>query len=232
MVFLLQQWKHLDTVDISTEGQGTVSKAWTPSVTASSTTCKIKVTATDAANNVSANAISGAFSVLLPGVGPTVSVTAPNATGISWSGATTQNVTWTANQPGDTSAKLDYMIEFWNGSAWATIANMTNQTRGSKTFSWTVPNPASDLTACKIRVTATVTGTTISNNDESDNNFTITHNADALTTYMETIPLYTGWNLISLPLIPVNTNANVIMGSIAGYVDKICLFYTSPSPRD
>jgi hypothetical protein len=214
-------WTQLGT---STQAQGTINKDFTPSVLTSSTNCKIKVTATDLAQpipNISADAVSGVFSVIV-GVNPTVTVTDPNAAGISMQVGNAYTIKWTASDTADTTAKLTYTIELSTngGTSYLSppIAVLTNQPQGARTFSWSVSdNPSAN---CKIKVTATNAGSTLSGNDASDNNFTITPADFGVVT--ASIPLVysgsNGWNLISLPLIPTNTSIENILGPIVDNV--------------
>lgn len=223
-------WTQLGTSS-SPEAQGTINKDWKPSVVASSTNCKIKVTATDQATvpNTSLDAVSGVFSVLLPGTGPTVTVTDPTATGISMQVGNTYTIKWSAGDAANTAAKLDYKIELLKSDvSIATIATLTNQPQGARTFSWSVTDPGSDYSALyKIKVTATNPGTTQSGNDASDNNFTITAAEFAVDTasiplvYNGTYPTGNGWNMISLPLIPTNTAIENILGPIIDNVEVV-----------
>ncbi len=164
-------------ISTSTESQGSKEKDWVvPDIGTTSTNCKIKVTATDYATPTTntGTGTSGTFTITVLPVIPTVQVTAPN-TSVSWEVGSTQSITWTASQTGDAAALLTYTIELLKSDSYeATIAKLTNQPQGSRTFSWAVLDPGSDYTALyKIKVTAT-NPINLSAGDASDVNFTIT----------------------------------------------------------
>jgi hypothetical protein len=209
-------------ISTSTETQGSKEKDWLvpglPDIVTTSTNCKIKVTATDLATPTTntGTGLSGTFTItVLTGV-PIVAVIAPNTGTESWEVGSTQTISWTASQPGDAAAKLTYTIKLstdGGGTYPTTIAILTNQPQGSRTFSWAVSDNVS--TTCKIQVTAT-NPLSIEASDASDNNFTITAaTCDVNTAYQE---LPAGWSLISLPLIPTNTSIENVLGPI---VDKV-----------
>ncbi len=195
---------------------------WTPpAMLASSTACRIKVVPSDHAtvpNINSTGAISPTFSILLPG---TVTVTnlVPNGSQ-TWQVGTTQSITWTAADSSDSSARLNYLIKLSSDGATfpTTIANLTNQTPGAKTYSWPVSDNVS--ASCKIQITASnpasgVTGTPVA----SSGNFSITTASFPVET--ATVSLKEGWNLISLPLIPTNTDIRNILSTSIGSVNYV-----------
>jgi len=210
---------------------------WSVPAGISSTNVKIKVEARDQASTPNTGtAISGAFKIVA-GADPTVTVNEPNAAGISWEVGSTQNIKWTANDATNTSARLNYEIKLHYGTdPDVTIATLTNQPQGSNTFSWAVADHPS--TTCVIIVTATNPTSGLHGADQSDNNFTITTASSPVQT--GTIELKTGWNLISLPLIPTNTNPTYILGTVLDQVEKVWYYsggnsgtwysYTPPPP--
>jgi len=195
---------------------------WTPpAMLASSTNCKIKITATDAApvpNTSPTGGISPTFSILKAGT-ISVAVTSPNTSAVSWQQGTPQSITWTASDSSDTAARLNYEIQLSQngGGAYTTIATVTNQPTGSRTYSWSVAGAACATNRIKIIATNPASGAT--NNDASDANFTITP-AD-FDVQTSTITLKQGWNLISLPLVRTNSNIENILSTCIGRIDRV-----------
>lgn len=103
--------------------------------------------------------------IVIDGTLPTVTVTSPNG-GEYLKGGGSWTITWTAS---DTNmAPNPIKIEYWDGSAWQTIAD-GEANDGSYTWN---PVPSIDIATAKVRVTATdLAGNSAS--DESDNPFTI-----------------------------------------------------------
>ncbi len=195
---------------------------WTPpAIAASSTNCKIKITATDAApvpNTSPTGGISPTFSILKAGT-ISVAVTSPNTSSVSWQQGTAQSITWTASDSSDTAARLNYEIQLSQngGGTYTTIATITNQPTGSRTYSWAVAGNACATNRIKIIATNPASGA--SNNDASDANFTIT--AADFDVQTCNITLKQGWNLISLPLVPTNPNIENILSTCIGRIDRV-----------
>jgi hypothetical protein len=215
-------------LDTSPGAQGQTTVSWEPSVTATKTNCKIKVEASDKAPTPNkGTGYSGIFSIIYDTTGPTVTVTDPNTTGISMQYGSTYTIKWTATNPADTSAKMKYTIKLSTdgGSTFpTTIATLTNQPLGARTYSWAVSDNFSD--DCRIQVTAE-NPCGLNSSDASDNNFKIVAGEFPVTT--ASIDLYEGWNLISLPLIPTNTNINNVLGTILDKVGKVWSYSGGPS---
>lgn len=143
----------------------TGSYSWSvPSVTSS--TYRVRVTATDLAGNSTSDSSSSDFLISMTAI--IVTVTAPSG-GELLRGGSTQNITWTAsNLPvGSSTAELEYSLN--NGSSWTQITASTANS-SSNTYSWTLPS--ADSTQARVRVTVT---DSLSNQtaDSSDSNFTI-----------------------------------------------------------
>ncbi len=216
-------------INTATETQGTKTKAWTPSpVTTSSSNCKIKVTSADGASPANTGeGISGTFTITVLVGAPTVTVTAPN-TAVSWVGGSTQSITWDASHPEDPEALLTYTIALSadsGGTYPTTIATLPNQAQGSHSYSWAVNNTNNAL--ARIQVTATDPASN-SASDDSDVDFNII--ADTVCPPLtQAIALNSGWSLISLPLIPTNTNIESVLGSILDNVAAVWYYSGGPS---
>jgi len=209
--------------------QGNKTYAWTVATpAATSATCKIKVTAVDAATSPNTGTgYSGTFTITPLDGGPTVAVTAPN-TAVSWTGGSTQSITWTASHPGDATALLTYTIALSTDSGGTyptTIATLPNQAQGSHSYSWAVNNI--DTALARIRVTATDPASN-SASDASDVDFTIEADIVCPPT-TQGIALDSGWSLISLPLIPTNTNIESVLGSVLDKVVAVWYYSGGPS---
>jgi len=211
----------------SEEAQGTRTKDWTPSVTETKTNCKIKVTATDLATPSpnTGEGVSGTFSIIYAATPPTVQVTSPN-TAVSWEVGTCQTISWTASDPSDPTAKLTYTISLsTDGGANypTTIAVLPSKPQGSYSFTWAVNGTPS--TQCRIKVTATNPGSDRSGDDASDVDFSITEATCDVKTPSPSVTLPQGWSLISLPVIPVCTNIESVLGPILDKVEAVW-YYT------
>lgn len=113
--------------------------AWTvPSV--SSTTCRVKVSARDAALNVGADQSDNNFTISLNDTqSPSATVTSPNG-GENWVVGSSHNISWTDyDNVGVTAYKIDYSTN--SGSSWITIQDWTSG--DPHTYLWTVPNTPS-----------------------------------------------------------------------------------------
>lgn len=94
--------------------------------------------------------------------GQSITITSPNG-GESWTGCTTQNITWSASGTSNYYS-IDYSTD--GGSSWTSVTSYYNTTGG--TYSWTVPNVSSSN--CKIKI---IDSNNSGINDQSDNIFTI-----------------------------------------------------------
>jgi hypothetical protein len=212
--------------------QGTQSVVWVIPAIAPSTTCKLCENVTDSENPANVRTVlSGVFSIVA-GQQPVVTVSSP-ASSVSWAVGSTQSIAWTASDASSTSARLNYLVELTadGGTNYRTIANLTNQAQGSNTYSWAVANPhdlysgwpsptgAVPSSNCKVRVTATNPASLQSGTNVSSNTFSITVASFPVTT--ATVTLYPGWNLVSLPLIPTNTNIQNILGSSISSITSV-----------
>jgi hypothetical protein len=120
--------------------------------------CKIRISKT---NDPSINDISDVnFNIERPAI----TITSPN-TPLTWYAYSTYQITWSApNLTTAANVKLEYSIN--GGNTWNTIVNAVAVSPG--TYSWTIPNIASNQ--CRIRISKTDDATI---SDISDVNFTI-----------------------------------------------------------
>jgi len=222
-----------------TAAQGVVTVPWTIPSGLSSTGARIKVivcdTETATAGWLTApnctTTISNAFTILPVCTGvPVITLCTPMASGISWEAGTVQNITWTVSDTQSTTSRVSILIELSTngGGSWLTpaVANLSNQpqaTSCSGSFPWAVPGlSATSLTNCVIRVTATNTcGNTATS--QSAYPFTITPTTGC-PLWTDTITLYPGWNLMSLNLIPSNTDINSVLATVMSNVTSAWYF--------
>ena len=185
---------------------------------------------TDTEGNVQ-TVTSSSFTIAAP-VTPTISISAPT-TGVSWVVGTTQSITWTAADSSGSSVKLNYTVKFSadGGSNWANIATLVGYSQGSNTYSWSVADPVSFTTndsgnpispAWTTPTTSTPSSNceieiivfnpySCSSNQAISNTFVITAPNFPVTT--QSVTLYPGWNLVSLPLVPTNSNIQNVLGT-------------------
>jgi hypothetical protein len=194
--------------------QGSNYYPWTIPAGISGTNCKIKLYCCDKETPTPncTTVYSNAFTVLPPCTGtPSITLCSPMAAGISWQAGTVQNITWTVSDTQSTSSRVSILIQLTtNGVDWATIANLSNQPQAAGctgSYPWAVSDNASASAVIKLTVT-NICGNTATS--QSTNPFTITAATNPVQTACVT--LYPGWNLISLPLIPTNTDINYILG--------------------
>jgi hypothetical protein len=204
--------------------QGSQTYSWTVPNTPS-TNCKIKVVANDC--EIPANSgtgYSGTFTIASGSTVPSVTTCTPNG-GESYQGGTVQNITWTAADSPDATARMTYTIKYSTdgGASYPnTIATLTNQAQCSSctcSYSWAVPNITT--TQAKIQITATdpAGNSAVS---VSSSVFSITASACGVDTV--NITLNTGWNLISLQENPINTNIDSILSSVIPSVTSVWLY--------
>ncbi|PCJ78104.1 MAG: hypothetical protein COA57_16345, partial [Flavobacteriales bacterium] len=79
-------------------------------------------------------------------ISQSITVTVPNG-GESWTGCSTQNITWTFSGTG-TLFSIDYSTD--GGTTWASVTSFYSATGGSGSFAWLVPSIGS--TNCLVRV--------------------------------------------------------------------------------
>lgn len=210
-------------------GSGNVAEgirdiAWTPSTAGAS--CKIRIDITDGEVPANTQSIySGLFPIVQPSSPIVASITVP-AAGAQWPIGSSQNITFSGNDPSSTAAKLDYTIELAaDGTTFHPFITISGQTQGSKTQSIAVPDIAQapwtsavPVSTAKIKVTATNPVTGLSGSLISST-FSVTAASFPVTS--ETVALVTGWNLISLPLIPTNTDIQNILGATAADIESV-----------
>jgi hypothetical protein len=207
--------------------QGAKTVAWTvPPPAATSTDCKVRVMVTNKYGVASAwIASTGVFTITVSTTPPVVAVITPNG-GETLVGGTAYNITYTATDSVSGTfqwLKFEYTLD--NGSNWATIATINNAPQaasGSGSFSWSVPNSAA--TSCRIRVTAH-SQTGLETSAQSANLFQIT--ASTFAPQTTNVILYPGWNLISLPLIPVNSNIGGVMAAVSENISSVWYYDTT-----
>ena len=207
--------------------QGAKTVSWTvPAPTATSTDCKVRVKATNKYGVASDWKVStSTFTITVSTTPPVVAVITPNG-GESLVGGTGYNITYTATDSVSGTflwLKFEYTLD--NGSNWTTIATINNApqaTSGSGSFSWSVPNSAGKQ--CRVRITAR-SQTTLQTSDQSDNLFVIT--ASTFAPQTTDVILYPGWNLISLPLIPVNSNISSVMAAVSENISYVWYYDTT-----
>ena len=173
-------WTHAGTVTpdhyrlkLSTDGGSTYGTTIVESATGSpyawtvnnvtTATAKVKVEALDSGNNVLASDVSDTNFTIAQ---TTVTVTAPNATGISLSGWQSYNVTW--NQAG---AADHYRVSLSTDGGSTYPTTLTSSASDSP-YAWTVNNVTT--ATAKIKVEAMDSGNNVLISDASDNNFAIT----------------------------------------------------------
>jgi hypothetical protein len=155
---------------------------------------------------------------------PVVTVNVPNG-GETWQGGTQQTITWSATDDVTPQANLNIAISYSSngGTSWTVE---TTSTANDGAYKWTVPTISSSQ--CLVKVTATDDALNAAF-DISDNEFTIYTPPEAV--YEYDISLAAGWNLISLPLIPDDTDiADVLDGiSVPLSVDAVWAYDAATS---
>ncbi|MDD5495377.1 MAG: hypothetical protein PHG36_12005, partial [Dehalococcoidia bacterium] len=150
-------------------------QSWTWTVTATdSVQCLIRMTVTDKAGNPSGYITSSTFTIL--NTAPTVTVTYPSDTGLSWTAGARCNISWSI--AGSVATTLNYILSYdiasGGGGYPYTIATLNSRSRVSTdNYSFTAPYvPYAARNLVRVKVTATDSaGNT--GNDASNNDFTI-----------------------------------------------------------
>jgi len=183
--------------------------------TITSDQCLVKVEASDAIGLVGSDTSDAVFTIT-EGTPPSVTVKFPNG-GETFLGGSQATITWDANDYWLTSGfgaiingvdHIDIYFSSDGGGSW------TNEATGEDNdgaYLWTVPDVNS--TRCLVRVEATDTVGNVGS-DTSDGVFTITSEPACPASY--NITLSTGWNLISLPLIPTNSTIEAVLAGVSG----------------
>ena len=192
----------------------------------SSTNCVITENVSDNENPANVQTVRSNNFSIVSAVQPTATISAPIG-GENWAVGNTQSITWTQADTSSSQARLSDNISFSGdgGSTWVVIATLTNMAQSSNTYSWAVPdpiqlsaawpdvNPSSTTTApnCRISITALNPFSGLSVTTSSPSPFTISPGTSTVTT--DNVSLVTGWNLVSLPLVPTNSNIQNVLGS-------------------
>jgi len=215
------------TIAAATANDGTEN--WTVPSTNSSN-CKIRITATDLATNTN-NVVGGTFtitySIVTDTTAPVATLNSPNG-GETWENNVAHTITWTATDNITAAASIRIKLEYSTdgGTTWPDIiADMAND----GFYSWTPTGINSSNVLLKVTATdaASLTGSDISNNV-----FTIstpvsypTSSCTGTGPYTCTIALSTGWNLISLPIIPTSSAIATVLSGVVSNMD-IAKYYT------
>jgi len=210
--------------------QGANTYPWTVPSSINSTNCKIKITATDGETPANTGTgYSGTFTINTCATTPSVTVCSPNG-GESWTGTSTQSITWSASDSPDATARMTYAIYYSTdgGASYPNlVATLTNQAQCSSctcTYYWALPNITTSQ--CKVKIIATdPCGNTA--NDASNAVFSITASSCGVDTV--NVVLTSGWNLMSLPEVPTNTNIDSMLSGIMGNVTSVWYFSGGPS---
>jgi hypothetical protein len=140
--------------------------AWTiPSVSA--TTCRVRVSARDAALNIGTDLSDANFTISSTDTqAPSATVTSPDG-GENWLAGSIHNITWTDS---DNLAVASYKLESSTdgGTNWITIQDWTSG--DPHTYAWTIPGVSASL--CRVKVSARDAALNVGN-DQSNANFTI-----------------------------------------------------------
>jgi hypothetical protein len=223
----------------STTTQGITSiNPWVIPGGINATNCVITENVTDSQSPPNITTVrSGTFSVVT-GVQPTASLTAPTG-GQTVATGSSLSVTWTQSDTSSSAARLSDNISFSadGGATWATIAALTNMPQSSNTFTWAVLNPnllntnwpnvlpspsTTTATNCKISVLVFNPLSGYSVNTIMSSPFTISPGTTTL--YPATVNLTAGWNLVSLPLVPANSNIQNVLGSAVNNIISVWTF--------
>ncbi len=130
---------------------------------------RIRVTARDAANNVGSD-ISNASYEVAGGVS-SVTLTIPDAAGLSWQAGTTKMIKWNHNLGKNQFCTLELNRDFPGGSWELITSSAVTKAKTNSTYSWVVPSGATVGATARVRVSWS-SDTSIA--DVSDNGFAIT----------------------------------------------------------
>jgi hypothetical protein len=210
------------------QGQGVAYTTWSvPSLTTSSTNCVITLNVSDSENPANVYTVrSSAFTIVVPQIPTVTNVTSP-ASAAQWPIGSTQTVTFTANDPSSTTAQLTYTIALSTGAAFQTVMTTQPMAQGYNSISISVPDIAIapysasvPYNGAIIKVTATNAASGQSSVGISSASFSITAASFPVLTSAP-ITLYPGWNLVSLPLIPTNTNIQNVLSQAMPYIASV-----------
>jgi hypothetical protein len=163
-----------DWIFIATHDGNPQSCNWTIANTPS-TQCLVKVIVYDGGDNSDVDVSDVVFTIVADTSSPTVEVMEPNG-GENWGTYEWHTITWTTDDNiGVVGDSIFYSVD--NGSGWTLIATHSGN---PQTYSWKLPNTPSD--ECLIKVKVFDTGNN-SNEDISDETFTITYAEPSLLTY-------------------------------------------------
>lgn len=210
---------------LSDQPQGAKTVPWVvPTPTATSTDCKVRVKVTNKYSVASDWKVStSAFTITVSDIPPVVAVITPNG-GETLVGGTGYNITYTATDSVPGTFRYLILQSIIGGTTEnITVINYAPQAAsGSGSFVWSVPNSTSPN--CRVQVIA-ISQTGQQSQDQSDNLFEITTSAFAPQT--TPVILYPGWNLISLPLIPVNSNIGSVMAAVSENISYVWYYDTT-----
>jgi len=213
---------------------------WTVPST-NSANCKIRITATDLAtntDNVEGGTFTITYSTATDTTAPVATLNSPNG-GETWENNAAHIITWTATDNITAAGSLDIKLEYSTngGDSWTTIIEDTDN---DGAYSWTPTETTSDLSSTNVLVKVTATDDTSLTGSDISNNVLVIATPVAYPTSICngngtscTITLSTGWNLVSLPIIPTNTDiATVLSGKSGDGIVKIVKYYDSTESND
>jgi len=194
---------------------------WTATTTG--TTYYLKIMAVN--NGIPTEGYSKAFTMKSISGSPTLQIVTPVG-GESLTGGTLYNIQYKCTS-NPTTVPMTYDIYFVNSGASSLIAHFTaaNATGAVSTYGWAVNNVTASN--CKIKIIATdICGNTVT--AESPNAFSVTAGCGNVEPFE--IDLYPGWNLISLPLIPISTDINYILSNVTNTSNINSVYYFTGGP--
>ncbi|MDO8592990.1 MAG: right-handed parallel beta-helix repeat-containing protein [bacterium] len=214
-------WAPINTNPMGNDG----SESWTvPNVNSSN--CYIRAIVTDQAGNdyeEESSNFSVTYSTVTDTSAPVAALNSPNG-GETWENDAAHIITWTATDNITAAASLKIKLEYSvnGGDSWVQIAN--DETNDGA-YAWT-PTGISSSNAM-VKVTATDAANLIGS-DISNTALTIAIPAaypSSICTgsgpYTCTIELSSGWNLISLPVIPSETAIERVLDGIKNKIDTV-----------
>jgi hypothetical protein len=185
-----------------------------PAVT--SNNCRVKIEVRDQAGNMASDISDADFTIYaVEQSAPDVTVNSPNG-GESYTPGSSVVITWTAAD--DTTPRTDLKVDLYystdGGATWTAIA--TNEANDGA-YAWTVPGVSSSNCLVKVEARDAVGNVGY---DLSDRTFSITAPATP-PAEVNTVALRSGWNLVSLPLIPNDPAIDTVLASVYGNLDKV-----------